>query len=199
MNNLCLLAVLLSIPLGAITVTSNQIACNGTSGTTISCTLPSAPSQNNKLVLSVGGTSAAVTRVLTITETGVTWNLILQNLTQKYTAAWCGDVGASPSASITLNMSATITTLVSANIVEISSAPSCNALGGSATGFSGSNGTSGAPNSTGCCFNTPVKNEVAFSFAMVDTAAGFTTMTNGYTLLSSLDAVFIPAYLILPN
>ena len=178
----------------------NSATCDATSGTTCVITLSTAPAANDTGVILLGGSTAGLV-VSSVTGGGFTWSptasaSLIRNTTQKEVEAVCGNLATgSGGTTITITMSGTITTLVSAVFAEVAGA-SCNSDGGGAIGFAAAHGTTGAPSTSGDIGTTKENSEIAFSAAMVDTAAGFTSMTGGYTALASLDAVFIPGYLL---
>lgn len=163
------------------------------SGATISVTLSGTPVTGNTLIFFAGSQAAdkAIT-FNTVTQTGVTWHQAVTSNTNRRSVIWYGEVGASPSASLTINLSGAPATTIRGGISEWSGLLTLSSLDQSTS----NNGSSAAP-TTGTI--TPTSGRNSLIIATSGNPGNASAPTNGFTALTSQDPSFPGSYLVVTS
>ncbi len=161
----------------AISLVQGNARGTASSGNTISVTLAQTPTQGNKLIAAIvanqtGGTES----VSSITQTGVTWNRVVQINPVACDEIWIGDVGSDASTSVTVTLAQSVYAAI-ADICEWSGLAS-NPVDQTAT----MSGTTTTQTSTGTTSTTTQADELWIgTIGVYDQAQS--DPTNSFTML----------------
>jgi hypothetical protein len=158
---------------------------NTSSTTSVGATLAQAPSTGNMLILAFASCATSTTTVSSISQSGVTWTQQAQSTYHGNfdCEIWAGIVGASPSASLTVNFSPALAGAIGDVVIDV-----CEYSGLAASNFldktasANSNGSSTAT-STGTTATTTRSNELWIGAIFGYNVTQQNVPTNGFNIL----------------
>lgn len=160
--------------------------------TTISVTLDGAPSNGNGLVIAITTSGTSTGRVSSISQTGVTWTKAIEvaHASGPTSEIWYGLNASSASASITVNLAATLN--AHCVVAEYSGLATSSALDKTAS----NTGTGGSAADSGTTATTTTNNQLwVASLGSALTSGAYLAPSNSFTEVAQLgDATLLLAF-----